>query len=152
MLWEIEIHPAAGLPDREAERVVGQCHALGLSSIRDVRSARSFLIEGALVESQIQKIASGFLADTVVETYNVHRLSENSHPIPNSAPSEFGQGQIPNSLLSVLSKPGVPDNVADSVKAVLIELGHAVSAVRTCQKYWFHADAGQTELKRVATK
>ena len=44
MLWEIEIHPAAHLPDREAERVRGQCQALGAASIRQVRSARSFLI------------------------------------------------------------------------------------------------------------
>ena len=71
MLWEIEIESAAHLPDREAARVLSQCRALGVSSIRDVRSARSFLIEGDLRPvGQIEKIAAGFLADTVVETYN----------------------------------------------------------------------------------
>src|SRR5262245_7622211 len=146
MLWEIEIYPAAHLVDREAARVVGQCRALGLSTIREVRSARSFILEGDLSPAQIEKIAAGFLADTVVETFKANLLSADSSSNPKS--------QIPNpkSLLSVLYKPGVTDNVADSVKAALIELGHQVTAVRTCQKYWFNADASQIELKRVAGK
>ena len=84
MLWEIEIYPAAHLPDREAERVAGQCQALGLSSIRDVRSARSFILEGDLTAPQAEKIASTFLADTVVETYAVHTQAADSPPIPHS--------------------------------------------------------------------
>src|SRR5262245_32584462 len=102
MLWEIEIHPASHLPDREAERVCGQCRALGLSSIRDVRSARSFLIEGGLTLSQVEKVASGFLADTVVEAYNIHTLGEDSPSNPKSAPSHSEPGGNRKSLLNVL--------------------------------------------------
>jgi phosphoribosylformylglycinamidine synthase len=146
MLWEIEIYPAAHLPDREAERVAGQCQALGLSSIREVRSARSFILDGNLTAPQAEKIASTFLADAVVETYAVRTLSADSPPNPHSA------FRTPHSLLNVLYKPGVTDNVADSVKAALIDLGFSVTAVRTCQKYWFGADADATELARVAGK
>src|SRR6266446_6178560 len=152
MLWEIEVYPAAHLVDREAARVCDQCRALGLSSIRDVRSARSFILEGALSPTQIEKIASGFLADTVVETFKVHTLSAEASSNPKSAPSKLGQGPNPKSLLNVLYKPGVTDNVADSIKAALVELGHPVTAVRTCQKYWFNADASTIELTRVAGK
>src|SRR5262249_47801964 len=131
MLWEIEIHPAAHLPDREAARVSSQCQALGGSSIREVRSARSYLIEGELSPAQLEKIASGFLADTVVESYRIHQLSDAESSNPKS------EIRNPKSLLNVLFKPGVTDNVADSVKAALVDLGYSVTAVRTCQKYTF---------------
>jgi phosphoribosylformylglycinamidine synthase len=146
MLWEIEIHPAADQVDREAARVADQCRALHLSSIREVRAARSFILQGDLSPMQVEKLAAGFLADTLVETYSVHTLQTDSPPIPHSAL------RTPHSLLNVLYKPGVTDNVADSVKAALVELGYNVTAVRTCQKYWFNADAGAIELKRVAGK
>ena len=146
MLWEIEIHPAAHLPDREAARVRSQCRALGISSIREVRAARSFLIEGDITSAAIEKIATSFLVDTVVETHETHDLS--------APPTSYPKSEIPHpkSLLNVLYKPGVTDNVADSIKAALLELGHSVTAVRTCQKYWFNDDADQADLKRVATK
>src|SRR5205807_1780813 len=56
------------------------------------------------------------------------------------------------SLLNVLYKPGVTDNVADSVKGALVEMRYTVSAVRTCRKYWFNPDASSADLTRVAGK
>ncbi len=146
MLWEIEIYPAAHLPDREAERVRSQCQALGAVSIREVRSARSFLIEGNVSSAQIEKIAAGFLVDTVVET---HKLVDHSAPVAQTPHSAL---RTPHSLLNVLYKPGVTDNVADSIRHALVDLGYAVTAVRTCQKYWFNDDADQADLTRVAGK
>jgi len=143
MLWEIEIHPASHLPDRDGARVRSQCQALGASSIREVASARSFLIEGELSAAEVAQIASGFLVDTVVETHTVHTLS----PATKSEPNSDGK-----SLLNVLYKPGVTDNVADSIKTALADLGHPVAAVRTCQKYWFNTDAAEADLQRVAGK
>ncbi len=152
MLWEIEIHPASHLPDREAGRVYSQCRALGARSIGEVRSARSFLIEGDLSAAQVEKIAGGFLADTVVENFESHLLSDGKRTNPKSALFETELGPNPKSLLNVLFKPGVTDNVADSVKRALVELGYPVSAVRTCQKYWFNANAAGDDLKKVAAK
>src|SRR5258708_2152508 len=155
MLWEIEIHPAAHLLDREAERVRSQCRALGAATIRDIRSARSFLIDGQISPEQIEKIASDFLVDTVVETHTVA-----NHHAPPGAPlasriagrAVAPADRTPKSLLNVLYKPGVTDNVADSIRHALVDLGHAVTAVRTCQKYWFNEDAEQMDLARVAGK
>src|SRR5579863_2861320 len=107
MLWEIEIHPAAHLPDREAARVKSQCQALGVSSISDVRAARSFLIEGDISTTAIEKIATGYLVDTVVETHQIH-----NHTTP-SASNPKSQIPILKSVLNVLYKPGVTDNVAE---------------------------------------
>ncbi|MSR56231.1 MAG: phosphoribosylformylglycinamidine synthase subunit PurL [Planctomycetaceae bacterium] len=147
MLLEIEIQPAARLPDREGARVQALCQALGGTSIAVVRAARSFLIEGDLTPAAIDQIATGFLADTVVETCEVRVLH-------GAGAASIAAATAPTSqpLLNVLYKPGVTDNVADSVRRELIERGHAVKAVRTCQKYWFNADATEADLKRAATK
>jgi phosphoribosylformylglycinamidine synthase len=146
MVWEIEIHPAARLPDREADRVRSQCQALGAASIRQVRSARSFLIEGEVSPAQIEKIASTVLVDTVVES---HSLINHTSP---AAPNSKSEIPPPRSLLNVLFKPGVTDNVADSIRRALVDLGYVVTAVRTCQKYWFNDSADQADLTRVAGK
>ncbi|MBS0266799.1 MAG: phosphoribosylformylglycinamidine synthase subunit PurL [Planctomycetes bacterium] len=145
MLWEIEIHPATHLPDREAERVRSQCQSLGAASIRDVRSARSFLIEGQISAEDIARIATGFLVDTVVEN---HTLVNHSQPATQAKSTAAGQ----QSLLNVLFKPGVTDNIADSTRRALADLGYQVSGVRTCHKYWFNTDADPADLSRVAGK
>ena len=145
MLWEIEIHPASHLPDREGIRVQHNCQALGDTSIREVRAARSYLIQGDLKPEAIEQIASGFLVDTVVETYEVRALSK-------SASAESTAPDRAHSVLNVLYKPGVTDNIAESVKGALVGRGHSVTAVRTCQKYWFNADAAEVDLQRASTK
>ena len=74
MLWEVEIHPAAGQVDREGARVLSEARALRLGTINAVRAARSFLIEGDADAAAIEKRALGLLVDSVVETCSVHPL------------------------------------------------------------------------------
>ena len=57
MLWEVEIHPAAGQVDREGARVLSEAKALRLNSINAVRAARSFLIEGEADAATIEQQA-----------------------------------------------------------------------------------------------
>ncbi|HLJ12310.1 MAG TPA: phosphoribosylformylglycinamidine synthase subunit PurS, partial [Planctomycetaceae bacterium] len=147
-LWEIEIHPAPRVLDREGARVRSRCQALGASSIRDVRAARLFLIEGDLTADQIEAIAARFLADTVVENYDTRNLTQASR----SEPKLHAESGNPNSCLTVLFRPGVTDNVAESVKTALVEMNYSVSAVRTGQKYSFNADADPADLKRIGAK
>lgn len=166
MLWEIEIKPASHLPDREAQRVLANCRALGALSIREVGSGRSFLIQGELDAAAIERIADGFLADTVVEVFTVRELGgagqrgqkseirgqEEQRGAVRNPQSAIGNPQSFPSLLNVLYKPGVTDNVADSVKQALVEADYQVKAVRTCQKYWFGEGASRADLDRAATK
>ena len=74
MLWEVEIHPALGQVDREGARVLSEARALRLSSITNVRAARSFLIEGEADEAAIQGRSLGLLVDSVVESCAVRQL------------------------------------------------------------------------------
>ncbi|MFN9373845.1 MAG: phosphoribosylformylglycinamidine synthase subunit PurL [Planctomycetaceae bacterium] len=138
MLWEIEIQPRPEGLDREAQGVLAQCQALGLASIRKVRSARSFLVEGTIDRQAAERMGRELLADPVVETLVVRELPDRSAPAGR--------------LLNVLLKPGVTDNTAATVLPALQDGGYRVEAVRPCQKYWFNDDADNRELQRAATK
>ena len=78
MLWEIEIQPRPEGLDREAQGVLSQCRALGLNSIRQVRSARSFLVEGAIDRPAAERMGRELLADPVVETLSVRELPDHT--------------------------------------------------------------------------
>lgn len=138
MLWEIEIQPRPEGLDREAQGVLSQCRALGLNSIRQVRSARSFLVEGAIDRPAAERMGRELLADPVVETLAVRELPDRT----------AARGR----LFNVLLKPGVTDNTAATVLPALRDGGYRVDAVRTCQKYWFNDDAQERELQRAASK
>ena len=148
MLWEVEIRPRPQLIDREADRVLQECHLLGVSSITEIRSARSFLLEGAISREDVDRAAGELLVDFVVETHSVHCLSNGQQPSPHG--SSFGDEPTDDLQLSVLFKPGVTDNTAASALAALRELGLDVSAVATCRKYHLNIDAAKTDVDRLA--
>ena len=139
MLWEVEIHPAAGQVDREGARVLSEARALRLGSIHAVHAARSFLIEGDADAAAMEKSALGLLVDSVVETCSVHPLGRQ--------PSAAGQQAL--SQLNVLFKPGVTDNVALSTKAALVDLKVPVTTVATVRKYWLNDGVSDAEVERL---
>lgn len=139
MLWEVEIRPAAGEIDREGLRIVSESHALGAGSVRQVRSARVFLIETESDEAGLQSAAHKLLIDRVVEDYSLRRLDG------QVAPTSAGEGL----LRTVLFKPGVTDNVALSAQKALADVGCPATAVGTARRYWFNDDAAAADLQRV---
>ena len=50
MLWEIDIHPAEGEPDRAGERVASAARELGIADNLQVAAARGYLIHGESLE------------------------------------------------------------------------------------------------------
>jgi len=146
MLWEVEICHRSGEVDREGQRVESESATLGTDSIRQVKSARSFLIEGDVDREEVENIAGRLLADTVVEEYAVHQLGRSNGDSPESA--EDGREH----RLNVLFKPGVTDNVGESARAALSELGLPVDAVATCRRYWFNAGAKCDDLERISAR
>ncbi|MEZ6143858.1 MAG: phosphoribosylformylglycinamidine synthase subunit PurL [Planctomycetaceae bacterium] len=138
MLWEIEIHPAEGQQDREGARIHREAAAFGATSIRKVRSARSYLVEGDLLETDVSTSAARLLADGVVERCVIHAL-----PAENEDAS---------SLINVLFKPGVTDNVGSTASRALQDLGLKVDRVATCRKYWLNEDADERDVQRLTMK
>ena len=145
MLWEVEIHPIAGEVDREGQRVLAEAQAQGAASVRTIRAARSFLVEGALDEATIRTKAARLLADGVVESVRIRTLPTDA---ASSAHPEVGG----LNLVNVLLKPGVTDNVAETASKALKAQGLAVDRVAICRKYWINADASAADLQRLGRR
>jgi phosphoribosylformylglycinamidine (FGAM) synthase PurS component len=76
MLWEVEIRPSANEVDREGLRVTHEAHALGATTIHQVRSARSFLLQGTtLADGDVRRAAASLLVDPVAETFSIAQIS-----------------------------------------------------------------------------
>ena len=142
MLWEVDIYPAEGQPDRAALQVAADAADLGLARDLAVTVATGFLIQGDLDAEAVVRVARQLLADAVVERFVV-------------APA--GDAQLatapPNRprLVHVLPKPGVMDPVAQSTLAAIRDFGLNVEAVRTLRKYWLGPMADDS-LRTLAAK
>ncbi len=145
MLWEVVIRPAEDQPDREAERVLQEAQSFQAASIRELDSARSFLIQTSADQRAVERAAAALLVDPVVETWEVRPVSANGRA---AAPPAVARGQA----INVLFKPGVTDNVGQSAQAALRDLGLSVEAVATCRKYWVNADAAEADLEKLSRR
>ena len=138
MLWEVEILPSQDSRDHEGLRILADAKSLGIDSLAQVRSARSFLIQGELTEADAGKAAEVLLCDGVVERYRVNALPDTS--------STDGR------CLNVLLHPGVTDSVADNAAKALSQQDLNVTAVATCRKYWLTGELSAAEHSRVSSK
>jgi len=147
MLWEVDIYPAEGQVDLMAREVAAQAADLGLAEGLTVRSARGYLIQGALDRRQVGRIAERLLADRVVERTVVA-------PVGDEELSRGCDGG--ERLVHVLPKPGVMDPVAQSALQAIADLddddlGGRSEAVRTLKKYWI-GGLGDDRLELVCSK
>ena len=138
MLWEVEILPSQDSRDHEGQRILADAKSLGINSLADVRSARSFLIEGDLSESDACKAADLLLCDSVVERYRVTALPDDASGAP--------------ACLNVMLHPGVTDSVAENAAKALTQQNLNVTAVATCRKYWLTGELTDAERSRVSSK
>ena len=141
MLWEVEIRPAAKEIDREAQRVLAEAQALGTASIEDVAAARSYLIEGD-IRGEADAVVR-LLSDPVVERCEVRQIGASNGVVSNGDTS---------TLLNVLFKPGVTDNVGLTAGAALCDLQLRIDGVATCRKYWVNPDAAEGDVARLCGK
>jgi phosphoribosylformylglycinamidine synthase II len=128
MLWEVDIFPAEGQPNRAAASVRGDAADLHLAHDLDVVAAYGYLIESSAPADEIRRAAAELLADRVVEETLVAAVGD-----PALSKSIGGR----STLVHVLPKPGVMDPVAQSAVAAMADMGISASAVRTLRKYWF---------------
>jgi len=124
MLWEIEIRPLGR--DAERERVCDEFDLLthaqrGGDLIRS--SARGYLLEGDLSETDRERLITSLLVDPLVETATMA-------PLGTSSGNSF----------TVLLKPGVMDPVAQTVLELIQLLKLPITAVRTFRRYYSSAE------------
>jgi phosphoribosylformylglycinamidine synthase subunit PurSL len=126
-LWEVDIFPAAGLPDAVARSLTLEAAELGLGHDLAFSSARGFLLQGNLSERDVERIAAELLADLVVESPQIARVGTPSLAAPRNGLSQ---------LIHVLPKPGVTDVVAASTQRAIADFGFQADLVVSLRKYW----------------
>ncbi|HYO25796.1 MAG TPA: AIR synthase-related protein [Lacipirellulaceae bacterium] len=148
MLWEIDLHPRHGLPDREAAGVAADAAALGLGEGVSVAAARGYLVEGPhLDQDAVERLARELFCDPVVEEFLAAPVTD---PRLTAAPPRL-DGSADPQLLQVLLKPGVMDPVAQSAETAARDLGVAIDAVRSVRKYWI-AGPGRDLAPRIGNE
>jgi len=140
MRWQVEICPKPDQPDLDARRVRAEVRELGITSVRQVHSARGYLLEGDLDQAQAMRIATELLVNPVVEDGMVVGPDE-----PLMVPEA-------DWLVQVLKKPGVMDPVEASVIQGVADMGLAASAVKTYRKYLFHGDLTDAQKETITGK
>ena len=121
MLWHIQIEPASGERDRLGARLEVEAVESGLTGPWTLKTSRGFLIEGEISRAQVDRAARGVLVDPVVERHTIR-------------PVRAGWG-VTGTVVHVMPKPGVTDPEAESALALLRDLDHPVSNVRTIRTY-----------------
>ncbi|MEZ6131626.1 MAG: AIR synthase-related protein [Planctomycetaceae bacterium] len=155
MLWEVEILPSQDARDHEGQRILADAKSLGITSLAGVRSARSFLIQGELSETDASRAAEILLCDGVVEQFRVTALPASRQPFsPEGEKVAEGRMRGPSATdcLNVLLHPGVTDSVADNAAKALVQQNLNVTAVATCRKYWLTGTLSSTEHARMSSK
>ncbi len=146
MLWEVDILPAQGEPDRVAERLAEHAMQADLGEL-SVLTARGFLLEGAsLDEAAVARIAGELLVDPVVEQACWATVADQKTPF--SIAEQLGEEA---QLVQVLPKVGVMDPTAQSAEQAIADLGYPEVRVRTFRKYWI-AGATPEQINEVGVK
>jgi phosphoribosylformylglycinamidine synthase II len=148
MLWEVDIYPAPGEPDRASLAVRTAAAELGLGEHLDVVAAHGYLLQGALDESQLGRIARELLVDGVVERSVIAQVGDGQLSDPSGACASNDAKARNWQVVHVLPKPGVMDPVAQSALAAITDLEISVDAVRTLRKLWV-ADLSADQLQRL---
>ena len=153
MLWQIDIYPKPGEPNRTGADVAAQAADMGLADGVECIAAHGFLVEGELSREQIERLAKDLLVDSVVEVAEIDGTRDAS----KSQPPNHIQNESNLLLVHVLPKPGVMDPVAQSAETAICDLlsdGHGPQAnisVRTFRKYWI-ANVAQEQLSSLASR
>lgn len=141
-LWQIEILPREGNPNRIAGEVLSNAGFLGLPDTLSLNAARGFLLQGELDEQQVQQIANKLLVDTVVEHASIAPVSD-AHQNDSFKDSSH--------IVFVMPQPGVTDPEAESALMAIKQLGFPIDAVRTFRKYGI-SELSTDQLKRLCEK
>ena len=137
MVFHIEVAVKPGLPDAEGAAVLETIRDLGITSVKDVRVVRLYIIKGNYTAEHLKQIAA-VLADPVADIYAIN------------APVLEESSEI--TVVQVAKKPGVMDPVALTVRKALSEMGLAPQAVRTAKKFLLHGSPTPQEVETITRR
>ena len=141
-LWQIDIFPVEGQPNRLAIEVLDNAKDLRIDSTLSVDAARGFLIQGAITKEQISQLTSDLLVEPVVERCDFAKVGAESLSVANGTNKN---------LVHVMPLPGVTDPQAESALLAIQQLGYPVDVVRTFKKFWV-SDLSESDEKLLHSK
>ncbi len=149
MLWEVDIYPAVGQPNRAASAAESAAIELGLPTGLFASAATAYLIQGDLDQAAVERIARELLVDSIVERAVIAQVGE--HRLIDPLAAGLAGGTEHRHVVQILSKPGVMDPVAQSAISAISDLGIHAAAVRTLRKYWLTA-IDESDLRLLCSK
>jgi phosphoribosylformylglycinamidine synthase len=129
----VEITVRDLMADIEGRRALHELRDFGLAEVNRVRSVRLYAVNGPFSPRDMDRIASVFLADPVVEMYSINQ------PV---VPSRDNLDQ----LVEIARRPGVMEPVEASALKGIAELGYTANWVRTGRRYIINGQIGKRDL------
>lgn len=124
-IWQINISPLPGNPNRLAEEVLDSAAALQITDL-DLNATWGYLVQGPLDAADVDRLTRELLFESVVEQCEFGPIGE---AVLNQADHDR-----PN-VTYVLPLPGVTDSQAESAMRAMKQLGYSVEAVSTFKKF-----------------
>ncbi|MHC4501926.1 MAG: phosphoribosylformylglycinamidine synthase subunit PurS, partial [Planctomycetota bacterium] len=138
-IYRIEAALRPGLRDSAGEGMARDLADVGLERVREVRTARVYLVEGGFDRAGAERAAKELFADKVADLWAVDA------PVLDESASDLV-------ALEIVRKPGVMDPVQESAMRGLGLLGLEVNSVRTARRVLVHGEHSADELVAAARK
>jgi len=135
MVWKIEVFSKEPESSFLLER---KFSLFGISAT--IYCSKIYFVEGPLSIEQVEKTASGIVADPVVESYRI---------LQGHTPAVSSSKEV---ILEVTGNPGVMDPEATSLMKSMKDMGFAVEEARTAKKYSIHTGASMEKIRKTASK
>jgi len=72
--WEVEVHYKPGVTDTTAESLKRGAEDLGVEGLKEVHTGRIYWLFGDIASEEVERLASGLLANGIVQGYSTRKL------------------------------------------------------------------------------
>lgn len=135
--WKVEVFYKSDVPDAVGLGIQQDIVDLGINSVKSVRTAAIYWIEGMLDENAIHRIGNELLADPITQKYSIEQIQ--------SLDNQW--------TIEVHYKPGVTDAVGDSTVKGINDLGISeVSSVRTGTKFCITGELNTDNIENISKR
>ncbi len=140
MQWKIEVGYKPTATDAMGEGIKKDIEDLGISGVDSVRTMHLYMIDGDLLESDVESICENLLTDRITEVYAYEG-------------SLVGQDDAGAWIVEVTYKHGVTDPVGDSTVKGIKDLGiSGVDSAKTGQKYIVKGPLSESDIEVICKR
>ena len=76
MKWEVRVSYKRGVQDPEGESTLYALKMLGFKNVREVHTAKLFIIEGDCSREEVERMCRRLLANPVSQDYEIRRVED----------------------------------------------------------------------------